>query len=75
MYYCKRFLLDSIYKFQIPTDIIVTAVLLAQAAAIILQDDTVRLSGGVYTPACLGQGYIDRLEEAGVQFEAEIGDL
>ena len=53
---------------------IVTAVLLAQGAATILWDENVKLKGGVYTPACLGQGYIDRLEEVGVQFEMEIRD-
>jgi short subunit dehydrogenase-like uncharacterized protein len=56
-------------------EIKVTAVLLAQGAATILQDDTIKLTGGVYTPACLGQGYIDRLEDAGVQFQTEIRDV
>jgi short subunit dehydrogenase-like uncharacterized protein len=49
----------------------VTAALLAQAASTILQDDSKRLTGGIYTAACLGQGYIDRLEEVGVKFYAE----
>lgn len=49
-----------------------TAILLAQGAATILQDDTIKLTGGIYTPACLGQGFIDHLKEAGVQIETEI---
>lgn len=52
--------------------LLVTAALLAQAASTILQDGSERLTGGIYTPACLGQGYVDRLEEVGVKFEAEI---
>ncbi|KAL2137178.1 hypothetical protein VTI74DRAFT_7725 [Chaetomium olivicolor] len=45
-----------------------TGILLAEAAATLLQDD-VDLPGGVYTPACLGQPFIDRLERAGFHFE------
>jgi short subunit dehydrogenase-like uncharacterized protein len=30
----------------------------------ILEDD-LRLEGGVYTPACLGQGFLDRADAAG----------
>jgi short subunit dehydrogenase-like uncharacterized protein len=56
-------------------DTIVTAALLAQGAATILQDDAVKLTGGVYTPACLGQGYISRLQEAGVHFETRIRNI
>ncbi|KAH8653693.1 saccharopine dehydrogenase [Xylariales sp. PMI_506] len=48
-----------------------TATLLAQAASTLLEDD-VDLKGGVYTPACLGQGYIDRLSENGFKIEAQI---
>ncbi|KAK1828460.1 saccharopine dehydrogenase [Podospora conica] len=48
-----------------------TAILLAEAAATILEGD-VGLPGGIYTPACLGQPYIDRLEKAGVVFETEL---
>lgn len=52
-----------------------TALILAQGAATILQDDTVKLTGGIYTPACLGQGFIDRIVGAGVQLETEIQSL
>ncbi|KAI1765092.1 hypothetical protein GGR53DRAFT_491504 [Hypoxylon sp. FL1150] len=50
-----------------------TAVLLSQAACTILQDD-IKLSGGVYTPACLGHGYIDRLNNVGFRLETKIID-
>ncbi|EXJ92909.1 hypothetical protein A1O3_01465 [Capronia epimyces CBS 606.96] len=52
-----------------------TAALLAQAAGTLLQDDSARLTGGIYTPACLGQAYIDRLQEVGVKFETEVRNL
>ncbi|KAK4123364.1 hypothetical protein N657DRAFT_690976 [Parathielavia appendiculata] len=47
-----------------------TGILLAEAAATLLQED-VDLPGGVYTPACLGQPFIDRLERGGFQFETK----
>ncbi|KAI0181089.1 hypothetical protein GGR52DRAFT_18471 [Hypoxylon sp. FL1284] len=50
-----------------------TAVLLAQGACTILQDD-VELPGGIYTPACLGQGYIDRLNDVGFSMETKMVD-
>ena len=52
-----------------------TAAILAQAAATILQDDAINLTGGIYTTACLGQSLIDRLGGVGVQLETEIRDL
>ena len=48
----------------------VTGILMAQGALTILEDDT-KLDGGVYTPACLGQGFIDRLDAAGLHFETD----
>ncbi|KAF3010182.1 hypothetical protein E8E14_009172 [Neopestalotiopsis sp. 37M] len=51
-----------------------TATLIAQAAATLLQED-VGLTGGVYTPASLGQGYIDRLDENGFEIEFKLLDL
>ncbi|KAK0711441.1 Saccharopine dehydrogenase-domain-containing protein [Lasiosphaeris hirsuta] len=48
-----------------------TGVLLAEAAATLLQDD-IKLPGGIYTPACLGQPFIDRLDKAGFHFETSI---
>lgn len=48
--------------------VIVSGLLLAQAASTILEED-LGLEGGIYTPACLGQGYIDRLEGTGFHFE------
>ncbi|TQV99590.1 NAD(P)-binding domain [Cordyceps javanica] len=49
---------------------VLTGILLAEAAATVLKDD-VKLDGGVYTPACLGQSFIDRLDDAGFHFEVE----
>ena len=46
----------------------VTGIFLAEAAATLLQDD-VELDGGMYTPACLGQPFIDRLQHADYKFE------
>jgi short subunit dehydrogenase-like uncharacterized protein len=51
----------------------VTAVSLAEGAISILRDDH-KLSGGVYTPATLGQKFIDRLESAGFKFEKKFYD-
>ncbi|KAK1769368.1 Saccharopine dehydrogenase-domain-containing protein [Phialemonium atrogriseum] len=48
-----------------------TGVLAAQAASTILEDD-IELEGGIYTPACLGQGFIDRLNDAGFRFETKM---
>ncbi|KXX83216.1 Saccharopine dehydrogenase-like oxidoreductase [Madurella mycetomatis] len=47
-----------------------TGILLAEAAATLMQED-VQLDGGVYTPACLGQPFIDRLDRAGFHFETK----
>jgi short subunit dehydrogenase-like uncharacterized protein len=49
----------------------VTGILLAQAASTILEDD-IKLDGGIYTPACLGQGFIDRLDREGFHFETKM---
>lgn len=51
----------------------VTAMLLAQAALTILEDD-VPMTGGVYTPASLGQGFVDRIHNEGFKIEAKIVD-
>lgn len=53
----------------------VTAGFIAQAAGTLLQDDGPQLRGGVYTPACLGQPYINRLQEVGFKFETEVQTL
>lgn len=45
--------------------------MLAEAACTILQED-LGLEGGIYTPACLGQAYIDRLDGAGFHFETKM---
>lgn len=48
-----------------------TATLLSQAALTVLEED-LQLKGGAYTPACLGQGYIDRLGKAGFHVESDL---
>jgi hypothetical protein len=52
------------------TEITVTGIFLAEAAATLLQED-VGLPGGVYTPACLGQPFIERLNQAGFHIETK----
>jgi len=49
----------------------VTGLLLAESAISILKDKH-PLEGGIYTPACLGQKFIDRLDTAGFRFEKRI---
>ncbi|EAQ91243.1 hypothetical protein CHGG_03178 [Chaetomium globosum CBS 148.51] len=48
-----------------------TGILLAEAASTLLEDD-VDLPGGVYTAACLGQPYIDRLDRGGFHIETKL---
>jgi hypothetical protein len=50
--------------------------LLAEGAITILRDDTVakKLGGGILTPATLGQSFIDRVNKAGLTFEAKLLD-
>jgi len=54
-----------------------TGLFLAEAAATILRDDKIaarRLGGGVLTPATLGQGFLDRITNAGVFLELKMLD-
>lgn len=48
-----------------------TGVIVASAALTLLRDDH-KLEGGIYTPASLGQKFLDRLEEGGFKFEKGI---
>ena len=61
----------STLELLINTSLLVTAMLLAEAAETLLQDD-LQLPGGIYTAACMGQRYIDRLEKSGFKFETKI---
>lgn len=45
---------------------------MAQAAISILRDQHKELTGGIYTPATLGQSYVDRLEKVGFKTETKI---
>ncbi|KAK8066597.1 hypothetical protein PG997_013344 [Apiospora hydei] len=52
---------------------LLTATCLAQAAYFVLKEDH-QLEGGVYTPACLGQRFIDRLDGEGFKIETKLVD-
>jgi len=65
--YCKAWFNGSAY--------LLTGILLAEAAATILEVDDLELPGGVYTAACLGQPFIDRLDRAGFHFETQMLDV
>ncbi|KAK7753445.1 hypothetical protein SLS62_004520 [Diatrype stigma] len=60
---CKAWYTGSMYY--------LTATFIAQAASTLLEED-VPLKGGIYTPACLGEDYLDRLEEQGFQVETKM---
>lgn len=54
---------------------LVTGLSVAMAAISILRDDHKELSGGgFYTPAMLGQAYVDRLDKAGFKWEIDVLD-
>nr|XP_036586685.1 saccharopine dehydrogenase [Colletotrichum truncatum]KAF6797242.1 saccharopine dehydrogenase [Colletotrichum truncatum] len=61
--YCRAWYTGSMYY--------LTGILVVQAASTLLEED-VELPGGVFTAACLGQPYIDRLHNAGFRFESKI---
>ncbi|KAJ4392169.1 hypothetical protein N0V93_005792 [Gnomoniopsis smithogilvyi] len=48
-----------------------TGIFLAQAALTVLEDDIDLGGGGVFTPACLGQGFVDRVHAAGFRIETK----
>ena len=52
------------------TGVTVTGVFLAEGALTILEED-VQLGGGSFTPACLGKGYLDRLDGAGFKIDVQ----
>lgn len=73
--FCKMSCKGSVYtctsvKISLrPTLIqIVTAITVSEAAISILRDDH-KLPGGIFTPASLGQKFVDRLRTAGVRIE------
>jgi hypothetical protein len=43
----------------------------SQGALMVLEDD-VELPGGIFTPSCLGQPFIDRISNAGFKLETEL---
>ncbi|KAK3937640.1 Saccharopine dehydrogenase-like oxidoreductase [Diplogelasinospora grovesii] len=55
-----------------------TGLLLSEAAVTILEQHDLEKNlggGGIYTPACLGQPFIDRLDKAGFHFETKMMSL
>lgn len=50
---------------------LVSGIFLAQAAVTILEDDIDLGGGGVFTAACLGQGFADRVDAAGFKIETK----
>ncbi|KUI59820.1 hypothetical protein VP1G_07044 [Cytospora mali] len=61
--YCRAWFNGSLYA--------LTGVFLAQGAATILEDDIDLGGGGVFTAACLGQGFVDRLDGVGFKIETK----
>ncbi|CAK7199074.1 hypothetical protein SEUCBS139899_001742 [Sporothrix eucalyptigena] len=51
-----------------------TGILASEAALAILKDDLKLEQGGIYTPSFLGQGFIDRVGEAGFKYETKLID-
>lgn len=52
---------------------LVTGVLLAQAAITILRDETeAKKMTGILTPACLGRAYLDRLFTIGFKLDVKM---
>lgn len=51
--------------------LIVTGMFLAQASLTLLEEDT-GLEGGIYTPACLGQAFIDRASQGGFKLDVKL---
>lgn len=50
-----------------------TGICIARGAQTILEEyDSLQLKGGVYTPASLGQGFIDRVGEDGFEIKTKI---
>lgn len=50
---------------------LVTGLFLGQAAITVLEDD-VDLPGGIYTPACLGETFVNRVSDAGFKMDVKI---
>lgn len=72
MYFCK-FKTPKGHELLLTVVPAVTGMLLAEIAATILEDD-IELDGGSYTPACLGQGLVDRLDKSGFRTDVKIID-
>jgi short subunit dehydrogenase-like uncharacterized protein len=53
-----------------------TGVFLAEAAMVLLKENDLveELGGGVLTPACLGERFVERLQSANVQIDGKLLD-
>lgn len=49
---------------------LVTGLLMSQGSLTLLEENT-HLNGGIYTGACLGQPFVDRIHQAGFKVEVE----
>lgn len=47
-----------------------TGAFLAQAAATLLEGD-INLGGGIFTPACLGQTFVEKLDSVGFKIQVK----
>lgn len=56
---------------MIADGLLVTGMFLAQGALTLLEDDVDLGGGGVFTPACLGQGFVDRVGASGFKIETK----
>lgn len=43
----------------------------SQGALTLLEDD-IDLTGGIFTASCLGQSFVDRVDEAGFKLETKL---
>lgn len=71
MYHRKYTIRQLNYSPLLTTDFTVTGIFLAQAALTVLEDELDLGGGGVFTPACLGQGFVDRVNAAGFKTETK----
>lgn len=78
--YCRAYYEGSMYACKLSPSgssclliILVTGASLAQGAMSILRDQH-ELTGGIYTPATLGQKFIDRLQTVGFKYETKFFD-
>lgn len=70
MYQCECGLVKVAY-WLFTNESVVTGVFLAEGALTVLEDKLDLGGGGVFTPACLGQSFVDRVGTAGFTVETK----